>query len=289
MRIGYNWRYGPFELIDRLGARYLAERLAREKLPGAAAARQGGRRPAASIASAKATAGAARRSTAPIARSRAPAGRAAAGRHQARRQAAGRQWLGQPLGYRRRRRLPRIPQQDEQHRSRQLPAAAPIARSGRQAQAEGAGDPQRGREFLRRAQSRPRPVLGQSRDVADDRGHGRDRASRPTRPSNIRAFPVVGAPSGMALGGGCEILLHCAAIVAHAETYIGLVEAGVGLVPGLGRLQGAAGAQHRPSQGPWAHAAGGRDLRDHLHRQGRALRGRGEAAGLPRSRATRSS
>ncbi len=47
-------------------------------------------------------------------------------------------------------------------------------------------------------------------------------------------FPVVGAPSGMAVGGGCEILLHCHAIVAHAETYIGLVEAGVGIVPGWG-------------------------------------------------------
>ena len=47
-------------------------------------------------------------------------------------------------------------------------------------------------------------------------------------------FPVVGAPAGMALGGGCEILLHCAAIVAHAETYAGLVEAGVGLVPAWG-------------------------------------------------------
>jgi 3-hydroxyacyl-CoA dehydrogenase len=47
-------------------------------------------------------------------------------------------------------------------------------------------------------------------------------------------FPVVGAPSGMALGGGCEVLLHCAAVVAHAETYMGLVEVGVGLIPGWG-------------------------------------------------------
>ncbi|WP_062784414.1 3-hydroxyacyl-CoA dehydrogenase/enoyl-CoA hydratase family protein [Novosphingobium capsulatum] len=47
-------------------------------------------------------------------------------------------------------------------------------------------------------------------------------------------FPVVGAPSGMALGGGCEVLLHCDAIQAHAESYIGLVECGVGLVPGWG-------------------------------------------------------
>ena len=47
-------------------------------------------------------------------------------------------------------------------------------------------------------------------------------------------FPVVGAPSGMALGGGCEILLHCDAVQAHAETYTGLVEVGVGVVPGWG-------------------------------------------------------
>ena len=47
-------------------------------------------------------------------------------------------------------------------------------------------------------------------------------------------FPVVGAPAGMALGGGCEVLLHCDAIVAHAETYAGLVEVGVGLVPAWG-------------------------------------------------------
>ncbi|MGH6907845.1 MAG: enoyl-CoA hydratase-related protein, partial [Aestuariivirga sp.] len=48
------------------------------------------------------------------------------------------------------------------------------------------------------------------------------------------AFPVVGAPSGMALGGGCEVLLHCAAVQAHAETYMGLVETGVGIVPAWG-------------------------------------------------------
>ena len=47
-------------------------------------------------------------------------------------------------------------------------------------------------------------------------------------------FPVVSAPAGMALGGGCEILLHSAAVQAHAESYIGLVETGVGLVPGWG-------------------------------------------------------
>lgn len=47
-------------------------------------------------------------------------------------------------------------------------------------------------------------------------------------------FPVVAAPAGLALGGGCEIVLHADAVQAHAETYIGLVEGGVGLVPGWG-------------------------------------------------------
>jgi 3-hydroxyacyl-CoA dehydrogenase len=47
-------------------------------------------------------------------------------------------------------------------------------------------------------------------------------------------FPVVGAPSGMAIGGSCEMLLHCDAVQAHAESYIGLVECGVGLVPAWG-------------------------------------------------------
>lgn len=47
-------------------------------------------------------------------------------------------------------------------------------------------------------------------------------------------FPVVGAPNGMALGGGCEILLHCDAVQASSETYTGLVEVGVGVIPGWG-------------------------------------------------------
>jgi len=47
-------------------------------------------------------------------------------------------------------------------------------------------------------------------------------------------FPVVSAPAGLAIGGGCEILLHSDAIQAHAELYTGLVECGVGLIPGWG-------------------------------------------------------
>jgi 3-hydroxyacyl-CoA dehydrogenase len=46
--------------------------------------------------------------------------------------------------------------------------------------------------------------------------------------------PVVAAPQGMALGGGCEVTLHAAKIQAAAEAYMGLVETGVGLIPGGG-------------------------------------------------------
>jgi len=48
--------------------------------------------------------------------------------------------------------------------------------------------------------------------------------------------PVVAAMRGLALGGGCELAVHCARRVAHLETYVGLVEVGVGLIPGAGGL-----------------------------------------------------
>ena len=47
-------------------------------------------------------------------------------------------------------------------------------------------------------------------------------------------IPVVIAPAGRALGGGCEIILHGHHVRAAAESYIGLVEVGVGLVPAGG-------------------------------------------------------
>jgi len=52
--------------------------------------------------------------------------------------------------------------------------------------------------------------------------------------ARFSSVPVVSAAAGLALGGGCELSLHCDAIQAHAETYIGLVEVGVGLIPGGG-------------------------------------------------------
>jgi 3-hydroxyacyl-CoA dehydrogenase len=67
------------------------------------------------------------------------------------------------------------------------------------------------------------------------------------------AKPVVVAPQGMALGGGCEVCLHGARIQAAAETYMGLVETGVGLIPAGG---GSKEMIIRANE----HAAGGESL-----------------------------
>ena len=46
--------------------------------------------------------------------------------------------------------------------------------------------------------------------------------------------PVVAASAGLCLGGGAEVLMHCDAIQAHSESYVGLVEVGVGIIPAWG-------------------------------------------------------
>lgn len=51
------------------------------------------------------------------------------------------------------------------------------------------------------------------------------------RYSNI---PVVAAPHGLALGGGCELCMHADKVITHSETYMGLVEFGIGVIPGGG-------------------------------------------------------
>jgi 3-hydroxyacyl-CoA dehydrogenase len=67
------------------------------------------------------------------------------------------------------------------------------------------------------------------------------------------ALPVVAAPYGMTLGGGAETTLSCASVVAHAELYMGLVEAGIGVVPaggGLKEIVRRASAWANQVQGP---------------------------------------
>jgi 3-hydroxyacyl-CoA dehydrogenase len=66
--------------------------------------------------------------------------------------------------------------------------------------------------------------------------------------------PTVAAVSGLALGGGCELALYCARRVASIESYIGLVEVGVGLVPGGGGLAyGARRAAEEQAAAPEAY------------------------------------
>jgi 3-hydroxyacyl-CoA dehydrogenase len=71
------------------------------------------------------------------------------------------------------------------------------------------------------------------------------------------AGPVVVAPRGMALGGGCEAVMHGDAVRASAETYLGLVELGVGVIPAGGgckemafRFYGSAPATVKPNLFP---------------------------------------
>ena len=70
-------------------------------------------------------------------------------------------------------------------------------------------------------------------------------------------FPVVSAPSGFAFGGGCEILLHSDHVQLHAETYTGLVEVGVGLIPGWGGCKELILRYQEKEAAQYARATGG--------------------------------
>lgn len=66
--------------------------------------------------------------------------------------------------------------------------------------------------------------------------------------------PVVGAPSGLAIGGGYEVLAHCDMVVAHSNSVLGLVEASVGVVPGGGGVKETY-LRWFNTTGDWAKAA----------------------------------
>ncbi len=64
-----------------------------------------------------------------------------------------------------------------------------------------------------------------------------DRFQQAVKALKYSPVPVIGAPSGLAAGGGFEVLMHCDKLVVHNNSVLGLVEAGVGLVPSGGGVK----------------------------------------------------
>jgi 3-hydroxyacyl-CoA dehydrogenase len=232
MRLGYNWKYGPFELIDRLGSGWFAELLQAEGLPvPPLVTRAAGR----------------------------PFYRVEAGRLQA---------LGVDGSYRAVERPDGVLLLSDIKR-----AGPPVWKNGSVALWD-IGDGAMCLEFISKMNAIDADTMaGYARAmelIGDGKGawkalviHNEGEnfsvganlglamfvinialwpqieelvagGQRTYRALKYAPFPVVAAPAGLALGGGCEILLHCDHVQAHAETYIGLVEVGVGLVPAWG-------------------------------------------------------
>ena len=229
MRLGYNWKFGPFELIDQLGSQYVADRLARDKidLP--------------------------------------PFLKLAAGRPFYRIQDGRRQILDQNGDYRELKRPDGVLLLEDIKRT-----SKPLLKNG-SASVWDIGDGVVCFEFTSKMTSLDTEImillqktipLVQEKykalviyNEANQFSAGAN-LGLAVFAANIAAwseiqnlveigqktymalkyapFPVVAAPFGIAVGGGCEIVLHADAVQAHAETYIGLVEVGVGLVPGWG-------------------------------------------------------
>jgi 3-hydroxyacyl-CoA dehydrogenase len=242
MRLGYNWKYGPFELIDRLGTAWVAARLAASGIGVPAFLEQAGERPLYRV-------------------------------HEGRRE-----YLGMDGGYHALARPDGVLMLEDIKRT-----AKPVIKNGSAALWD-IGDGVACFEFTSKMNALDPDILallGQSVEVVKDRfkalviyNEGQNFSAGANLglasfAANIAAwdmieqivsggqqaylglkyapFPVVAAPSGLALGGGCEILLHVDAVQAHAESYIGLVECGVGLVPAWG---GCKEMLHRWSSNP---------------------------------------
>ena len=203
-------------------------------------------------------------------------GRAPPLRHQARRVLADRARMARPrcgtwatVSLR-----ARDPYQAQYHRHRRAEArpGSSIAHviDGRQRQ--GLPDLQRGQQLLRRRQSRPGTLRRQYRHLATRSSRWSPAGQKAFRALRYAPFPVVAAPAGLALGGGCEICLAADAVVAHAETYMGLVETGVGIVPAWGgcapRCSPASLRDPKRPKGPRGrHCAGVQDDRPRHRRQ----------------------
>lgn len=229
MRLGYNWKWGPFELIDRLGIDWVVQRLQRDGIAVPELLSAAGGRPFYRV------------------------------------QDGRREFLGLDGDYRPIERPKGVLLlADVKLRSQ------PVARN-RSAALWDIGDGVACFEFTTKSNALDDAVialLGESIDIVSKRfkalviyNEGENfslganlglalfaaniaawgeieklvaAGQRTYRALKYAPFPVVSAPSGMALGGGCEILLYSDAVQAHAETYAGLVECGVGLIPGWG-------------------------------------------------------
>ena len=229
MRLGYGWRWGPFELIDQIGTARFAARLEAESRPVP------------------------------------PLLQAAAGRPLYRVQDGCRQFLSLEGDYQDLKRAPGVLLLEDIRL-----AAKPVLKNG-SASVWDIGDGVLCFEFTTKANSIDDGLLGllgktvelvrerykalviynegQNFSVGANLGTALFAANiaawgeiekavaagqQALKTLKYAPFPVVAAPSGLALGGGCEILLHSSAIQAYAESYIGLVECGVGLLPGWG-------------------------------------------------------
>ena len=229
MRLGYNWRWGPFELIDRLGAGWLADKLTAEGLPV----------PALLLA--------------------------AKNRGFYRLESGRQQFLGTDGDYHDVQRPAGVLLLEDLKRN-----AKPVLKNG-SASVWDIGDGVLCFEFTGKGNSLDDQVIallgktigvvqekyralviyneGQNFSVGANLGLALFAANiaawndidkllvagqQTYKALKYAPFPVVSAPAGMALGGGCEILLHSDAVQAHAESYIGLVECGVGVVPAWG-------------------------------------------------------
>jgi 3-hydroxyacyl-CoA dehydrogenase len=231
MRLGYNWKRGPFEMIDALGPRWFAERLAAEH-----------------------------RSVPPLLAAAAEAG----GFY--REEGAGRRQLGLAGGYHP---IPRaegiLLLEDVKRKGKPLASVASASlwdlgdgvacfeqhSKMNSIDAESLGLLKQTVESLPKRGMKALVIYNEGENFSAGVNLGlalfsANLALWPMMEEMVAAgqaaykavkyapFPTVAAPAGLTLGGACEILLHSAAVVAHAESYIGLVETGVGLVPGWG-------------------------------------------------------
>jgi 3-hydroxyacyl-CoA dehydrogenase len=229
MRLGYNWRFGPFELIDKVGAKWLADKLSADGLPVPALLAAAKDKPFYRFAGAQ------------------------------------RQYLGTDGNYHDVERPAGVVMLEDIKRG-----SEPVLKNG-SASVWDLGDGVLCFEFTGKSNSLDEQVMallgqtialvpqkhralviyneGQHFSVGANLGLALFAANiaawseiekliaagqQTYKALKYAPFPVVSAPSGMALGGGCEILLHSDAVQAHAETYVGLVECGVGVIPGWG-------------------------------------------------------